>query len=138
MINDLGFVDKLNIDDEHEEEQKVDIQYEEPKFNNDQLVDAKDDYKYLRSKMRFLMASGEFILNKSLQSLLNDTSPRQVEAASLILRNVVKISGEILSLHEKTKSLSKTESPKNGSDTDEGIKTSLVDIIKQIQVDNKQ
>lgn len=136
MVENFGFADKLNIKDEHEEEKKVEIDYDEPKFNDDKNIDIQDDYKYLRSKMRFLMASGEFILNKSLQSLLNDTSPRQVEAASLILRNVVKISGEILSLHEKTKNLLKINPSKDEQDEDDNkIKTSLVDIIKQIQAD---
>jgi hypothetical protein len=133
----MKFIEKLNIDDILEDEVPVKIEFETPSFFDNQIDDAKEDYRFLRTKMRFLMASGEYILNKSLISINNDQSPRTVEAASLILRNVVKISSEILSIHEKTKELFKED--KNAkTDAEDGkkkIKSSLVDIIKELKND---
>ena len=128
----ISFDEKLNIDDGQEEEIKIEIKYKKPKFHEKQIDDINSDYKFLRNKMRFLMASGEVILNKSLISLSNDPSPRAIEASSIILRNVVKISSEILTLHEKTKNLVKEETTE--LETDDGtVKSSLVDIINEIQ-----
>ena len=128
------FNEKLDIDDILETDEPVNIEFENPTFSDNQIDDTKEDYRFLRAKMRFLMASGEYILNKSLVSLNNDQCPRTIEAASLILRNVVKISSEILSIHEKTKVLFKddTDSKTDLEDGQKKIKSSLVDIIKEL------
>lgn len=111
----------------------VEIKYEKPVFNEDKIDDADEDYKYLRDKLRFFMSSGEMVLSKAVNSVASDPSPRGIEAASLILRNVLKISETILNLHKETKNILKPNKvEENTKDKDNILSASLVDIISEI------
>lgn len=125
-----GFHDKLDLDPP----ENVEITYEKAVFNEDKITDADDDYRYLRNKMRKFMASGEFILSKSINALNSDPTPRMIEASSLILRNILKISENLLNLHKDVKVILKKEDEvdKEIKKDDNTLSASLVDIIEGI------
>lgn len=127
-LKDLGFESKLDLPPIED----IEIKYDSPVFNDNRIDDAEADYRYLRDKLRMFMASGEMILSKAINAVVSDPNPRGIEASSLILRNVLKISETILNLHKNTKEL--TEDDKNPADSKENntITTSLVDIIDNI------
>ena len=125
-----NFESKLDLD----QPENVEIEYEKPNFNEDKMDDAEEDYQFLRNKLRFFIAAGEFILSKSINAINENSSPRAIEASSLILRNVLKISETTLNLHSKTKILMKKDDAveeKSGTNPSK-ITSSLVDIISEI------
>ena len=111
----------------------VEIEYEAPVFSDDKREDVETDYKFLRDKMRYFMASGEFILQKSINALNSDPSPRMIEASSLILRNILKISERLIELHKDTKIILKEDVVDDKPEEDNKISASLVDIIEGIK-----
>lgn len=136
MKNIDGFTEKLDLPIPED----VKIEYDIPIFHKDRKNDAEDDYRHLREKMRFFLASGEFILTKSINALNCDPNPRIIEASSLILRNILKISDNMLTLHEKTKVIMKEDEVKdeNKDENKDKITASLVDIIAGInKIDNE-
>ena len=117
--------------------EQVDIKYDSPVFSDNKMDDANDDYKFLREKMRYFMASGEFILNKAINALNSDPNPRIIESSSLILRNILKISDNILNLHKETKIILKEDKVEETKKDGGKITASLVDIISAIQKNKK-
>lgn len=137
MKNIDSFTDKLDLP----EPENVEIEYEAPVFSDDKKEDVENDYKFLRDKMRYFMASGEFILQKSINALNSDPSPRMIEASSLILRNILKISDNLFELHKNSKIILKEDGIEEKSKEDDTISASLVDIIagiNTIKTDNKK
>lgn len=128
-----GIADKLNIEDLD----PLEIVEEECVFNDNHDDDVKNDYQFIRRKLRKSVAASETILEQVLKNIKIDPSPRVVEGCSQIIRIMIDASRELQNIQEKqSKFVSKMK--ESGKIKEDGekintIKSSLNEIITELE-----
>lgn len=137
-MNKKKLKDVLNIADTLEENIPDPIVITPEEFNTSENHDddIREDYKFIRGKLRYIVAASEEVLKYSLIDVSQNPTARSVEGASLIIRTICDCTDRLLEIHGKIK---KMTPPKTDTVVDDDgnpkIKSTLNDIIKQFKND---
>jgi hypothetical protein len=145
----LGVDEKLGMNGDELEEtlaQDVEIVPEECTFDKQNPDnDIREDYEFIRTKLRFSVAACEKVLEVSLKELVTSPSPRGVEGCSVIIKTITECTGQLLGIHDKVKKMQpRTEPLDNGTDGNEGdgkkkkIRASISEILGAFEEEERK
>lgn len=111
-----GVSKKMDIKDDFE---PVELKPVECTFSEDPNDDLNEDYRFIRTKLRFAMAASEDVLMGALKQMRNDPSARIVEGCSAIIRTMGDCTKQILDLHQQKKKTILLENKNSNDNIDE-------------------
>lgn len=127
-----GVANKFDIEDI----EPLRIPEEECVFNEDHDKDVKEDYKYIRKKLKKCVGACEVVLEQALRDIQKNPGPRTVEGCSALIKTMIEASKELQNVQEKHKKLFKNDNkPEEETEEQPGKKKfrgNLNDIIEEL------
>lgn len=106
---------KFDIDgDEFEEDltHLVEVNPEACEFDDENPDnDIIEDYKFVRTKLRYAIAACETVLGRALTQLATDPAPRVVEGCSTIIKTITDSTSQLLDVHQKINKMRPVKEP---------------------------
>ncbi len=103
-------------------------------------LDINDDYIFAREKIVTSIVRSSEVLDAAVIEVKLAASPKNIEAAAAIAKNLNDATGNLLKLHKEFRIIekpdTKEDADENDSETD-GISTSLTDILNAIELKTK-
>ena len=112
-----GVNEKLDMDDDLVDPRALEIEVEECTFDQDDPdMDVREDYEFIRRKLRWSIAACEKVFSHALRDLVSDPSPRVVEGCSMILKTVTESTNQLFQLHGNYRKIPKSALPDTPDD----------------------
>ena len=103
--------------------------------SNGTKLDIDSDYMLAREKIITSIIRSAEVLDEAVKEVKMSASPRNIEAASSIVKNLNDSTLTLLSLHDKFRDIEHVAEIE--TDDSVGIKTSLTEILNQIENKSK-
>lgn len=126
LENILGLEDNLDdlaMDFEPEQQKSKElvpvetVEYEDVESKVEGNDDAVEDYKYSRKIVYGLIERGTTVLEDALRISRESESPRAIEVANGLMKNISELTKDLMDLHKSQKELAKKESGEGGGTT---------------------
>jgi hypothetical protein len=120
------------VDEILEQEEIKEVELEEINIVSEgTATDITSDYEFAREKIITSIIRSSEVLDTAVSEVKLSPSPRSIEAAAAIAKNINEATENLMKLHKEIRLIEPSEN--NKEEADKGITASLTDVLREIK-----